>query len=146
MREDARTIGRRKMNDKEFYREITELKEQINVIMKLLHERVEEYQRCGWKLNRMVKWPIAQFFVIKLRYVFDIWMKTKDKLRKDEYGKQCLGETQIVHICEPELGDNEDIDERTAESQRSQISISKRCQESQQRPRSLMFLKLMNCV
>ena len=72
MREDTRTIGRRKMNDKEFYREITELKEQINVIMKLLHERVEEYQRCGWKLNRMVKWPIVQLFARNLRYVFDV--------------------------------------------------------------------------
>jgi hypothetical protein len=36
VRVDAKEIGERKMNDEEFDREIVELKEQLNVMMKLL--------------------------------------------------------------------------------------------------------------
>jgi hypothetical protein len=44
----------------------------------------------------------VKLFARKLRNIFDVWMKTEEKLRKVEYRKQSFREGKIVHICEPE--------------------------------------------
>lgn len=55
-KENAKANGKR-MSQKEFDREIAELKEQLDVLMRIL----EENQRQGWVLNKKpVKWHKLQ--------------------------------------------------------------------------------------
>lgn len=86
----------------------------------LLQERTREDQRCGWKLKKKVKWPIVQLFARKLRHIFDVWMKTEEKLLKVEYRKPSFGAGQIVHNCEPKQGamlrEDDEEDDRPIES------------------------------
>lgn len=57
MREDAKAVGENKINQKEFDKEIVELKEQLNIMMMPLKESGKGYIN-GWKMKKNVKWPI----------------------------------------------------------------------------------------
>jgi hypothetical protein len=50
-----------KMDAKELSIEtkMDQLKERLSLMVKLLQERIEENQRCGWKMRKRVKWPIV---------------------------------------------------------------------------------------
>jgi hypothetical protein len=65
-REDAKEVGR-KMNQEEFDREFTEVKERLSIILKLLQESNED-QRWGWNVKKKVKWPIVHLSMKKLMH------------------------------------------------------------------------------
>jgi hypothetical protein len=85
----AKGLGERihnKIYAKEFGREITELKGKLSVIMKLLHEWMEEDQKCGWRMKKKVKWPIKHLYERNLRQWFNVWMKIEEEINGTEYG------------------------------------------------------------
>ena len=92
VKENASTIGRKRMSDEEFDREIVEMKIHLSVLMELLHEN-EEDQRYGWILRkRRVKWPMLQ---VKLKHRLSAWLRKE--LRETEYELRGC-------ICEPKQG------------------------------------------
>ena len=83
-----------KMDAKELSIEtkMDQLKERLSLMVKLLQERIEENQRCGWKLRKRVKWPIVQLFARNLRqnlrHRLSAWIIKEEKLREDEYRRK----------------------------------------------------------
>ena len=76
MSESAKVNGKKLMINEEFDRDLVELKERINMVMKLLQE---EHQRYGQNLKKKVKWSIEQLYVRKLRqslkHILDAWIR-----------------------------------------------------------------------
>jgi hypothetical protein len=56
-REDVKAVDR-KMNQEEFDKEFTEVKERLSIILKFLQESNEDH-RWGWNVKKNVKWPIV---------------------------------------------------------------------------------------
>jgi hypothetical protein len=101
IRESAKEVGRNKISNEEFDREIVELKEQLSVMMKLLQEKVKEDQRYGWNLKKKVKWPIVQLYVRKLRqrlkHRLNAWIR-EEELREAEYRESLEAGQQFTFV------------------------------------------------
>ena len=54
-KEDARASDVKRMSQSKFDREVTELKERLSKLAKLLHEEATEGQYYKWKLKRKVQ-------------------------------------------------------------------------------------------
>jgi hypothetical protein len=66
------------MNQEEFDKEFSEIKERLSIIMELLQE-IEEDQRWSWNVKKKFNWPIMKLFARKLRQILkhrlSAWMK-----------------------------------------------------------------------
>lgn len=69
------------MSHEEFDKELTYMKEQLNVLMELLKQNVEE-KRYGWSMEKKISWPTVWLFTQKLRN--RLIHMLKDGLRKEK--------------------------------------------------------------
>lgn len=119
-------------------------------MMKLLQEETEEDQRYGWTMKKMIKWPIKKLYERKLRNKLSFQLKMEEELNRVEFGQRSLGEEKEVHIYETKKGimlieDNEDEEDERAKQLVIEwlkgVGL-----KHEQRPKSLMDLKLRICV
>jgi len=97
-REDARENDVKRMSQRRFDREVTELKERLSKVTELLHEEATGGQCYEWKLKRKVQWLVKRLCARNLKPKLSVWVKEEERLRATRYEEE-------VHImCEPEQG------------------------------------------
>jgi hypothetical protein len=100
---------RKKMNEEECDREITEIRIHLDLLMELL-QRSDEDQRCGWTMRKKVKWHRLQ-----VKWEHRLYGQLKEELlREAEYHEDVMV-CELEH--EPFLGeDDNDTKEEHVES------------------------------
>ena len=87
-KEDSREIGVKRMSQREFDREVTELKKGLSKVVELLHEESIEGQFYEWKLKRRVQGLVQRLSARNLKNKLSVWVKKEERLRVAEHEEE----------------------------------------------------------
>ena len=79
-----------------------DLKEILSMMIMLLQEREDEYQRVGWNIKNKINCPIRILYAKNMSKKMRHWMM--DLLRGKRIKFTMYGEDDIFHYCDPEEG------------------------------------------
>ena len=78
-RDDARASGVKRMSQRIFDREVTELKKRLSKVIELLHEEAIGGRYYVWRLKKKVQSPVKRLCARDLKHKHSVWAQERVK-------------------------------------------------------------------